>query len=109
MHVVEAQYAETDVAADAGVASRGGQDVVEQSRGCRLAVGAGDEGDLGALVGGSLSDRAGQKLHVADDFDAGLVGFQYGPVGFRVSKRYARRQHQGGKLCPIGGVQVDQR
>jgi hypothetical protein len=74
VHVLEAEHADADVAADAGVAAGAGADVADQGRGRRLAVGAGDGDDLRALVGRGGVDRAGEELDVAEDLDAGRLG-----------------------------------
>jgi hypothetical protein len=109
VHVLEAEHAHADVAADAHVASGHGADVADQRGGGRLAVGAGDRHDLRALVLGRGVHRAGEEFHVAEDLDARVPGAFHGPVWRRVGQRHAGRQHEGGELRPVGLGKVGER
>src|SRR5690606_19893899 len=109
VHVVEAEDAQADVAADAGVAAGAGADVADEGRGGRLAVGAGDGDDLRPFVLGRGVHGAGEELDVAQDLDARSLGLLPRPVRLRVRQRHARREHQGGEPAPVGGGEVRQR
>ena len=80
------------------------QDVGDQRRGGRLAVGAGDGDER--RVGARPGTLAAEQLDVADDLDAGGLGFGHRPVRLGMRERHAGRQHEGRKSAPIGGGDI---
>ena len=96
-----------EIAADPRILTRRGQDVTNQSRGGRLAVGSGNGHDLGPLMVWRSIDRASEELDIAQHLDTGGLGLGDGPVGFRMGQGHAGGLHQGVKLAPISAIEVD--
>ena len=96
-----------DIAAKRHLAAGGGDEMGDQRRRRRLAVGAGDgdERRLRAMA----PPLAAEQLDVADDLDAGGLGADHRPVRRRMGERHARRQHQRREALPVGDVQIDDR
>lgn len=101
---IEAQYRRTDIAAKLRIATSRFQNMCDQRRGGRLAVGPGNRNE-GAIrrVGTTFSDK---ELDIADDLDAG--GFRQidGPVRLRMRQRHARCQHEGGETRPVNRPKI---
>ncbi len=85
---IERQHGRADIAAELRVAAARSQDMGDQRRRRRFAVGAGD-GDEGA-IGRMRPALAHEELDVADDIDAGRTREIDGPVRLRMG-RAARR------------------
>ena len=82
----------------------GAQDVGDERRGRRLAVGAGDGDER--RIGAALGPLAAEQLDVADDLDTRGPGLGHRPVRLGMGQRHARRQHQRGKAAPVGVSEV---
>jgi hypothetical protein len=106
VHVGQVQHADADVAADVRVAAGGGQHVAQQGGGGRLAVGAGDRGDLGLLVRGRGVHGPGEQLDVAQHLDAAGAGAAHGPVRFGVGQRNAGRERDRLQGRPVGSREI---
>src|ERR1051325_1895783 len=83
-----------DVAAELRVVVRAGEQMRDQCRGGRLAVGAGDRDER--RVRRDAAALAAKQLDVADDLDRGVAREADGPVRRRMSERHAGREHQRG-------------
>ena len=92
---LERQDRAADVAAHLHVAAELAQDVRDERRRRRLAVGAGD-GDERRL-GARERPLAAEELDVADDLDARGAGLLDRPVRLGMRERHAGRQHERGK------------
>ena len=101
------EHGHADIAAHLGRASRLAQDMRDQRRRRRLAVGAGD-GDQ-RRVGRARRPFAGEKLDIADHLDAGCARALHGPVRLGMGQRHAGRENKRGKVAPVGGVEIDRR
>ena len=98
---LERQDRSADVAAHLHVAAGLAQDVGDERRRRRLAVGAGDGDER--RVGRELRALAAEQLDVADDLDA--CGFRQPrrPVRLGMGQRHAGREDQRRKARPVGG------
>ena len=101
---LQRQDRRADVAAHLHVAAGRAQDVGDQRRGGRLAVGAGNGDER--RVGRQLGALAAEQLDVADDLDAGGLGLGDRPVRRGMRERHARRQHQRRKPRPVRARQI---
>ncbi len=93
-----------DVAAHLRISAGRLENVGDERRGGRLAVGAGD-GDEGR-VGAALGALAAEQLDVADDLHAGSIGLPDRPMRLGMGERHPRRQHEGGKAPPVRLAQI---
>ena len=101
---IERQDRRADIAAELDVASGALEEMRDQRRRRRLAVGAGD-GDEGS--GRHVPPPlAAEELDVADDLDAGAARPLHRPVRNGMGERHARRQHQRGEQPPVGEAEV---
>ncbi len=96
-----------DIAAERHLAAGGGDEMGDQRRGGRFAVGAGDGDER--RVGTMAPPLAAEQLDIADDLDAGGARAGNRPVRHGMGERHARRQHQRGEALPVGNAQVDDR
>ena len=101
---IERQDGRAYVSAQLRVAAAALQDMGDERRRRRLAVGPGngDERAIGRMRP-SLPD---EKLDVADDLDAGPTGEIDAPVRLRMRQGNARRQHESRYLRPVDRSQV---
>ena len=90
------QSRRAEIAADLHLPPCGGQNVADQRRRRRFAVGAGDP-DI-ACIG----PRPAEQLDIADDFGAGRAGACHDGMRRGMEVRNAGRQHQRRDLPPIG-------
>ena len=96
-----------DVAAHRHVAAGLAQDMGDQRRRRRLAVGSGDGHERRARrARGAL---AGEEFDVADDSDAGRLRPFDRPVRLGMGQRHARREHERREAAPVDGGQIDRR
>ncbi len=105
----EIQHADADIAANTDILAGLPQDMADQRRRGRLAVGAGDADDARALVLLEIGYGAGEQLHVADHRHAHHLRHLHETVGLRETVGNARRQHQSCKGLPVASVEIDQR
>ncbi len=93
----QVEHGHADVAAERDVAACLGQDMGDQRRRRRFAVGAGD----GDERRGRRARRplAREELDVADHFDAGRPRALDGPMRLRMGQRHARRQYERRKAA----------
>ena len=101
---IERQDRPADVAAERHLAAAHRQQMRDESRRGRLAVGAGD-GDERRCRHGAAT-LAAEQFDVADDLDAGRTCADHWPGRLRMSERNAGRQHQGGEALPIGDPEI---
>ena len=93
-----------DVAAHLHVAAGLAQDVGDERRRRRLAVGAGDGDER--RVGRKLRALAAEQLDVADDLDAGGFRQPRRPVRLGMGQRHAGREDQRRKARPVRGAKI---
>ncbi len=91
----EVERRPADIAADLGIQACSIQDMADQRRGGRLAVGAGDGDEFRRAVG-----LAEQQLYVANDFNAGRPRQSDDRMRLRMGQRHAGRQHKAGDIAP---------
>ncbi len=103
---LQIQHRHADIAAKLHVAARLAQDVSNQRRRRRFAVGAGD-GDQ-RRVGRASGALAGEQLDVADHLDPGGPRAVHRPVRLGVRQRHAGRQQQRVEARPVGLAQINQ-
>jgi hypothetical protein len=99
---IEAEHRGAEIAADRNLPAGAGQDMGDQGRGRRFAVGAGDA-DIGGLRSG-----AEEQFDIADDRQTGRLAARRDRVRVREAVRDARRQHQRFDPGQIGRVEIGQ-
>ncbi len=89
---LERQCRHADIAAHLRIAAGAFEQVINQRRGGRFAVGAGDGDERASSAGfGAL---AAKQFNVADDLDLGGARQRRGPMRLRMRERYAGGKHQ---------------
>src|SRR5262252_6724227 len=96
-----------DIAADLRVAAGRAQEMRNQRRGGRFAVGAGDGDER--RVRCARPPFAAEQLDVADHLDGGGAGERRGPMRGGMRERDARREHERGNSRPVHLPQVGSR
>ena len=96
-----------DVSAELRVVVRAREEMRDQRRGGRLAVGAGDRDERRVRRG--AAPLAAEQLDVADHLDRGIAREADGPVRRRMSERHAGRQHQRVDPAPVDAAQIGNR
>jgi len=93
-----------DVAATLGGIAGRGEQMGDERRRRRLAIGAGDGDER--RVGRDRPALAAVKLDVADHLDGGIAREPDRPVGRRMGERHAGREHERGNARPFDTAQV---
>ena len=91
------RIARADIAAHLHVAAGLAQDMRDQRRGGRLAVGAGDADER--RVRRDAGPLAAEQLDVADDLDAGARAPLDRPMRLGMGQRHAGREHEAPKIA----------
>ena len=101
---IEREDRRPDIAAELHVAAGGGEEMRDQRRGSRFAVGAGD-GNEGRAGHAPLA-LAAEELDVADDLDPRRFCLAHRPMRLGMGERHAGREHQGGEIAPVGASEI---
>ena len=97
--VVERQHGAPDITAELYVAARVTENVRDQRRRRRLAVGAGDADEWRIRRMRGTFPR--ENLDIADDLDTAVLRHAHGPVRLGMRQRHARSENQRRKLRPV--------
>ncbi len=106
MHIRQVEDADTDIAADMDILTGVFQDMTDQGRGRRLAVGAGDRHGARPLVRRQAGERAGKQFDITKHRNMRRMRQFDRPVRRWVRERNAWRQDKRGELRPVGSLQV---
>ena len=101
---IERQNGPADIATKLRIATTCFEDMGNQCRGGRFAVGPGDRDER--AIRRMSSPLPHEDLDVADDLDTGIAGKADRPVRFRMGERHTGRQHEGCDRRPVDLPQV---
>src|SRR5215475_5349700 len=93
-----------DIAAELRVHAGRGDEMRDQRRRRRLAIGAGDADEWS--IRREMPTFAAEQFDIADHLDAGFACKLHGPMRQWMGERNAGREHERGKLRPIDDMQI---